>query len=149
MGVVEIVRETPVPAARLWAVVTDWPRQGEHVPLTRLVVTGGEGVGQVVDAVTGVGRVVIHDPMRVVVWSPPTTTDAGVVRFEKFGRVFGGSAQIEVAPVAGGSRLTWQEEVWPRPERLGRLLAPVTDRAAKLLFGRTVDHLVARAVAGA
>lgn len=145
MGVVEIVRDTAVPAARLWEVVTDWPRHGLHVLLTELTVDGEAGVAQVVDAVTTLGPIAIHDPMRVTIWEPPVGERPGRVHLLKTGRWLAGFADIEVASTPTGSRVVWREYVVPRPERVGRLLAPVADPLTRRLFGSTVDALVREA----
>ena len=146
--VVEIERQTAVAAARLWDVLTDWPRHGRYVPCTRLEVTSAPGPGQQVDAITQLGPIdLVHDVMVVQEWSPPLGDAPGVVQLTKIGRVLGGSARIEVHTRSGGSRVTWREEVWPRPAWLGAVLAPAFDLAARPLFGRTLDGLIREAVA--
>lgn len=145
MAVVEIVRETSVPVQRLWAVVTDWQRHAEQVPLTQMVVVGAAGEGQRVDAVTSIGPFAMHDTMRVTRWLPPIEHTAGVARLEKTGRVLRGFAEIEVESTATGSRVIWREQILPRPAWLGLRLVPVTDRAVRIVFGRALDALVTAA----
>ncbi|MDE9365802.1 hypothetical protein PZ938_09330 [Luteipulveratus sp. YIM 133132] len=142
---VEIVRETSAPVGRVWSVLTDWPRHGAHVPLTRLTVTGPPGVGQEIDAATRLGPFAFHDVMRVDEWEPPTDGSAGHVVLTKIGRVLSGSARIEVAPHGSVARVAWAELVRPRPDLLGRAVGPLADVAARVLFGRTVDGLLREA----
>lgn len=59
------------PARHVWDYVTDWPRQGEWIPFTRVEVVGGgsaRGVGGRIRAWTGFGPVGFWDPMTVTSW---------------------------------------------------------------------------------
>lgn len=57
------------PAAAVWDYVTDWPRQGEWIPMTRVEVLDDAGrdvrVGGRIRAWTGVGRLGFWDPMTI------------------------------------------------------------------------------------
>ena len=77
MALIEIVREVRLDPAEAWARLTDWPRHGDFVPLTRITLTP-----QGFDAFTGVGPIGFHDPMDVVEWREPR-----FCRLEKRGRV--------------------------------------------------------------
>ncbi|HEY6740479.1 MAG TPA: SRPBCC family protein, partial [Actinopolymorphaceae bacterium] len=59
-GSVSASREIPVSAPEAWAVLVDWSRQREWMPLTTVRELGGGGRGARLEAVTGVG------PLRVV-----------------------------------------------------------------------------------
>jgi hypothetical protein len=60
------------PAAAVWAYVTDWPRQAEWIPLTRVeAVDGARSVGGRLRAWTGVGPVGFWDTMTISVWEEP------------------------------------------------------------------------------
>lgn len=60
------------PAARVFAALTAWERQGEWIPFTRVrLVEGDGGEGSLVEAVTTVGPAVLRDEMRVVRYDPP------------------------------------------------------------------------------
>jgi hypothetical protein len=60
------------PAEVVWDYVTDWPRQGEWIPLTRVEVVppGGtaDGVGGRIRAWTGVGPLGFWDTMTITSW---------------------------------------------------------------------------------
>ena len=43
------------------------------------------------------------------------------------------------------TRLTWREEIVPHPHAIGRLAAPLTDRAVRSIFTRAVAEMAARA----
>ncbi|WP_329333204.1 SRPBCC family protein [Streptomyces sp. NBC_00663] len=136
-------RTAPLPRAETWRRLTEWPRHGEVVPLTRVKVetAGPTGVGTVFVARTGVGPVAFDDRMEVTVWHPPTDSDPGLCRLEKRGRVVTGWAEIEVGPGPGGrSRVVWREELgfWFLPG----VVDPVTRRVARYVFGRAVNRLL-------
>jgi uncharacterized protein YndB with AHSA1/START domain len=60
------------PAAAVWAYVTDWPRQAEWIPLTRVeAVDDARSVGGRLRAWTGVGPVGFWDTMTISVWEEP------------------------------------------------------------------------------
>ncbi|WP_375487719.1 SRPBCC family protein [uncultured Jatrophihabitans sp.] len=134
---------SPLPPEQAWERVTDWPRHGDHVPLTRVAVTtpAPAGVGTVFVARTGSRRVGFDDIMEIVEWAPPADGDAGHCRIEKTGRVILGWAELTVEPLGAGSRTTWREEA--TPAHLPRFAEPLVRRSTRLLFGRVVRRLLA------
>jgi len=61
--------EVAAPARVVWDYVTDWSRQGEWIPLTRVEPVGdADGVGGRVRAWTGLGPVGFWDTMTVTAW---------------------------------------------------------------------------------
>lgn len=97
------------PVERTWAVVTDWPRQGEWMPMTDVRVSADSpmGIGAKISARSGVGVASIVDPMVVDVWAPPHRCE--VVHL---GRVITGRGVFTVEALPGDrSRFTWQEEL--------------------------------------
>lgn len=105
--------EVDAPATRLWEVVTDWPRQGEWIPLTRVRTPAGDGkgVGTRVEAWTGVGRVGFLDTMIVTRWSEEPH-GRKVCEVLHTGRVVRGEGGFEVEPAGQRrSRLLWWESV--------------------------------------
>lgn len=62
------------PAHVVWDYVTDWPRQGEWIPLTHVELLPREtgdrarGVGGRFRAWTGIGPVGFWDPITITVW---------------------------------------------------------------------------------
>jgi hypothetical protein len=136
-------RTAPLPRDETWRRLTDWPRHGSVVPLTRVVVetAGPTRAGTVFVARTGVGPLAFDDRMEVTVWRPPVDDEAGFCRLEKRGRVVTGWAEIEVGPGPGGrSRVVWREEVGFR--FLPGVMDAVVRGVARYVFGRAVNRLV-------
>ena len=136
----------PLPLEEAWRRLTQWPRHGDVVPLTRVtVVTPAptrEGTRFV--ARSGVGPLAFDDPMEVTVWRPPSDGEPGLCRLEKRGRVILGWAEIEVRPGPGGrSRVVWREEL--RIRFLPTALDPLLRRAARTVFGQAANRLLRRA----
>ncbi|WP_031071092.1 SRPBCC family protein [Streptomyces sp. NRRL S-118] len=144
MGVFRVERETPAGVAEAWRRVTDWRAHARLVPLTRVTAaTAGETrAGSRFTARTGVGRFGFDDPMEVVRWEPPVAgRAAGRCRLEKRGRVVTGWAEIAVRETAaGGTRVTWTEEV--RLRGLPRACDALLARAGRLVFGRALAGLL-------
>jgi hypothetical protein len=138
-------RTAPLPLDEAWRRLTQWPRHGDAVPLTRVTVVTppptGEGTRFV--ARSGLGPLGFADPMEVTLWRPPADGLPGLCRLEKRGRVVLGWAEIEVRPGPGGrSRVIWREELRVRP--LPGLFDPLLRAAARYTFGRAVNRLLRR-----
>ena len=143
MGVVEVRRTVPTPLEAVWDTVTDFDAYGRWIPLTSMrtdppPVRLGWGFA----GFTGVGPVGFLDTMLVVRWEPPAD---GAARFavRKTGRVLRGFADVALtATDTGATEVVWREQILPRPEILGRLAAPVSDRATARLFGDALDRML-------
>ena len=100
--------EVAVPAERLWAVLADWSRQGEWIPLTSVRSVRGDGrdVGSRIEAWTGVGPVGFTDPMVITHWDPPRRCEV-----LHLGSVVRGEGGFEVAATGAGARVVWWESV--------------------------------------
>ncbi|MET9913038.1 SRPBCC family protein [Streptomyces sp. NPDC006476] len=136
-------RTAPLPLPEAWRRLTEWPRHGEVVPLTRVIVLTAPPTreGTVIVARTGLGPLAFEDRMEVTVWQPPTDEEPGLVRLEKRGRVVKGWAEIEVRPGPGGrSHVIWREELTvpllPGP------VDPLLHRASHTMFGRAANRLL-------
>jgi hypothetical protein len=73
-GTGEVTATTIVkaPAARVFAALMAWERQGDWIPLTTVrVVDGDGGEGSSIEAMTQLGPAVLRDKMRVVKVDPP------------------------------------------------------------------------------
>lgn len=139
-------RTVPLPPDEAWRRLTQWPRHGEVVPLTRVTVTTPPPthVGSRFVARSGIGPLAFDDPMEVTVWEPPGADTAGLCRLEKRGGVVKGWAEIEVRPGPGGrARVVWREEL--RVRLLPGMFDGVLERAARYVFGRAVNRLLRRA----
>jgi uncharacterized protein YndB with AHSA1/START domain len=107
MTTVSVCVDLDAPVERTWAVVTDWERQGEWMPMTRVTVTAESaiGVGAELSARSGAGPLAFVDPMVVDVWEPPHRCE--VVHL---GRVVTGRGVFLVESLPDDrSRFTWQE----------------------------------------
>ncbi|MFG2884638.1 SRPBCC family protein [Streptomyces sp. NPDC048297] len=145
MPLFTLERIVPLPPGEAWRRLTDWPRHGDVVPLTRITVLtpGPAGAGTRFTARTGIGPLGFEDPMEVTVWLPPDDDEPGLCRLEKQGRVVLGWAEIEVRPAPGGhSRVVWREDL--RVRSLPRFLDGLVEVAARRMFGRAVNRLLRR-----
>jgi carbon monoxide dehydrogenase subunit G len=138
--------DVAVPVERVWARMTDWPAHSRWIPFTTVKIISGDGVGQRFVGRTGIGPVGFDDPMEIVDWRPPRGDQPGFCRVHKYGRVVLGDAWFEVAGRAGGSRVTWTEEVELAPLRALRLsavTAPLIRGAGRPAFTRSLRTMAA------
>ncbi|MFF3848962.1 SRPBCC family protein [Streptomyces sp. NPDC002328] len=140
-------RTAPLSLDEAWRRLTEWPRHGDVVPLTRVTVVtpGPTREGTVFVARSGVGPFTVDDRMEVTVWCPPDADEEspGLCRLEKRGRIVLGWAEIEVRPGPGGrARVVWREEL--RVRFLPALFDPLLRTAAHTLFGRAANRLLRR-----
>lgn len=97
------------PQDEVWAALSDWERQSEWIPATRVRTTeaDGRGVGGGIEAWTGIGRLGFLDTMVVTEWDPPQRC---FVRHT--GRFVRGTGGFEVTALdAGLSRVLWREDL--------------------------------------
>ncbi|GEC03958.1 hypothetical protein SSP24_16130 [Streptomyces spinoverrucosus] len=136
-------RTAPLSPPEAWRRLTDWPRHGDVVPLTRVTVLTPEPTheGTVFVARSGLGPLAFDDRMEVTVWQPPTDDAPGRCRLDKRGRVVRGWAEIEVRPGPGGrAHVVWREEL--RVRLLPPFLDGALERAARSVFGRAANRLL-------
>ncbi|WP_229067549.1 SRPBCC family protein [Actinoplanes sp. DH11] len=140
-----VTQDVRAPASVAWAVLVDWPRHGDWVPLTtvRTLSPRPDGVGARFVARTGAGPLGFDDPMTVVGWEVPEGDEPGArpgrCEVVKSGRVVHGRALFTVAPLAGGgARVTWHEDVTLSPRRITRHAEPVVAAAGRLAFAATM-----------
>lgn len=123
---------------RTWAVVTDWERQGEWMPMTDVRVSADTpmGVGAKISARSGVGAASFVDPMVVDVWAPPHRCE--VVHLGKLvtGR---GVFTVEALP-EDRSRFTWQEQL--ESEGLRRIIDRAGLPPTRVLVNVALKRLV-------
>ncbi len=142
----QLERTAPLSPDEAWRRLTEWPRHGDVVPLTRVTVVtpGPNREGTVFVARSGLGPLAFDDRMEVTVWRPPAEEAPGLCRLEKRGRVVLGWAEIEVRPGPGGrARVVWREEL--RVRLLPGLFDGPLRAAARYVFGRAVNRLLRRA----
>jgi hypothetical protein len=124
--------EVAAPAADLWAYVTDWPRHGEWVPLTKVETVGGAAreVGGRLRAWSGLGPIGFWDPLTVTAWEE-NDDGGGRCAFVHTGRVVRGDAELTVTALGPRrSSLRWLEQLeFGRLSRLAwRVGGPVIEK---------------------
>jgi len=114
------------PARVVWDYVTDWPRQGEWIPLTRVEAippgAPARAVGERIRAWTGVGPVGFWDTMTITAWQQE---EDGSARCEVLhtGRVVRGEAELAVrAEGPQACTFVWWERIEVPGGRVGALL---------------------------
>lgn len=107
--------DVDAPAEVVWRYVTDWPRQAEWIPLTRVEVVppDGEarGMGGRIRAWTGLGPVGFWDPMTITAWEehPDGSAWCEVLHL---GAVVRGDGEFAVQASGGGRcRFIWWERL--------------------------------------
>lgn len=146
MAVVTVERSVGRPIERVWSLVTDVAAL--RLPLTHVESDPGPaGVGWRFTGISGVGPVVLRDPMVVTRWVPPEPSrDTAEYAVVKTGRILDGWAEVTLTRAgASWTGLCWREEILLRPRALGVPLAGITGVAVRAMFERAVDDLVARA----
>jgi carbon monoxide dehydrogenase subunit G len=122
-----------VPAGEVWDYVTDWPRQEEWIPQTRVEnVDDAASLGGRFRAWTGVGGVGFWDPMTITAWER-TPDGGGRCEVLHRGKVVKGEGEFVVlARGDRASRFVWAEMVVLPAGRLGalgwRVVHPVVER---------------------
>ena len=125
-----------VPADVAWAYVTDWPRQGEWVPFTRVEhvdpADPAAGVGGRLRAWSGLGPVGFWDPMTITSWER-RADGGGRCEVLHTGKVVRGEGEFEVVAEGDGrSRFLWAELAVVPFGAVGavafRLLRPLLER---------------------
>jgi polyketide cyclase/dehydrase/lipid transport protein len=133
---IRLERRVDVGAAAtvVWDHVTDWPRQAEWVPMTRVErVDAADGLGGRLRAWTGVGPVGFWDPMTITVWQRDAD-GGGRCEVLHRGRVVRGEGEFSVlARERSASTFVWAEVLVVPGGRLGalafRLARPLLERA--------------------
>ena len=131
----EILQPFPSPAHEVWQGLIDWKGHEAWIPATKVEIHSDAdptAVGTSFTATTGFGRLALPDKMTVTkcTWDPATET--GVCEVEKIGPILKGTAGFTVTSEAGGSEVSWTEDVTVK--YLPRILAPVARWAASFGF---------------
>lgn len=138
---VQAARVIDAPAEQVWGILTDWERQGEWMPATRVRSFRGHSPGGRIEAWTGVGRLGFRDTMEITGWDPPRRCD--VIHT---GRVLRGPGSFAVEPLgAARCRVVWEERLELPLGRLGRASWPLVRPLARAGLGlglRRLDRLV-------
>lgn len=141
------------PARVVWEYVTDWPRQGEWMPLTRVErVDAADGVGGRFRAWTGLGPVGFWDTITITAWEE---SPDGVARCEIMhtGSVVHGDAEFSVVPEGPTAcRVGLWEHLDVPFGRVGalvwRLVEPLVQRGVQRVLDRMARRAEAMAAGG-
>ena len=147
------------PADVVWDYVTDWPRQGEWIPFTRVEVVPTRGradrVGDRIRARTGIGPVGFWDTMTITAWER-RPDDSARCEVLHTGRLVRGEAELSVTPRDPRScTFVWWERLEVPTGPVGALLWRLggwtlrrgVDLALRRLAARA-EHLAAEAGRG-
>ncbi|MEP7091580.1 MAG: SRPBCC family protein [Nocardioidaceae bacterium] len=121
------------PASVVWDYVTDWPRQEEWIPQTRVEnLDDANSLGGRFRAWTGVGPVGFWDPMTITAWER-SADGGGRCEVLHRGAVVKGEGEFAVlADGEGASTFVWAEMLVVPGGRLGafawRFARPVVER---------------------
>lgn len=138
--------DVAAPADEVWRYVTDWPRQGEWIPATRVEnLDDADALGGRFRAWTGLGRVGFWDPMTITAWE---RDPAGGGRCEVLhtGRVVKGEGEFTVVALdPTHSRFVWAELLVVPAGRAGalgwRAARPVVERLLDLALRGMRDRV--------
>lgn len=143
-------------ASEVWDYVTDWPRQGEWIPQTRVEkVDRADGLGGRFRAWTGLGRVGFWDPMTITAWER-TPGGGGRCEVLHLGAVVKGEGEFTVLRREAHSRFVWAEVVVVPGGALGALgwravrpvLERVIDRGLRVMRDRVEREAAGRPATG-
>jgi polyketide cyclase/dehydrase/lipid transport protein len=129
----ELQVDVAAPASVVWDYVTDWPRQEEWVPKTRVErIDEADGLGGRFRAWTGLGKVGFWDPMTITAWER-TPDGGGRCEVLHLGAVVKGEGEFAVlARGEHASRFLWAEVVVVPFGRVGaagwRVARPLVER---------------------
>jgi hypothetical protein len=138
----ELQVDVAAPASVVWDYVTDWPRQQEWVPKTRVErLDEADGLGGRFRAWTGLGRVGFWDPMTITAWER-TPDGGGRCEVLHLGAVVKGEGEFAVlARGEHASRFVWAEVVVVPLGSVGaagwRVVRPLVER----LIGRGLHRM--------
>jgi len=125
------------PALRVYAAFTDWERQGDWIPFTRVrIVAGDGGEGTVIEAVTTVGPASIVDVMRVDKLDPPYQ-----VKVVHTGRLLRGPGVMRVTSMGPNrTQVVWHEWFQLPGGSLGKMAWPLLWPGSKASLTRALKR---------
>jgi hypothetical protein len=139
------------PAAEVWAYLTDWPRQGEWIPLTRVERTSpgpAREVGGRIRAWTGVGPLGFWDPMTITAWQEHAD-GSGRCEVLHLGRVVRGDGGFTVTALDERTcRVLWWERVDVPGGRLGALAWRLLGRGLQRGVDTALNRLAREVTSG-
>ncbi len=140
-AVLRRVVDVAAPAAVVWDYVTDWPAQGDWIPMTRVErVDAADALGGRLRAWTGLGPLGFWDSMTITRWER-RADGGGECEVLHTGSVVRGEGLFAVeATGPDRARFVWSEALVLPGGRLGalawRAVAAVAGRAVGAALGR-------------
>jgi uncharacterized protein YndB with AHSA1/START domain len=126
------------PIEKVWAALADWESQGDWMLQTRVDVTSEirEGVGTIIAAFTGIGKLGVMDHMVVTSWQPPHICDV-----LHTGKIIKGTGRFELVVIdTETTRFNWSEEILA-PRAIFLLLAPGLYAGVRISLTKLGRHL--------
>lgn len=95
----------------VWNQLVDWKSQGDWMAMTKVWSsaddTNDSGIGTIIEAFTGVGRLGILDQMKITQWEPPY-----FCAVDHYGKLIKGIGEFRLTQVAPGLvRFDWFERI--------------------------------------
>ncbi|MBY5163088.1 SRPBCC family protein [Salsipaludibacter albus] len=139
----EVERHVAAPIDVVWGVLVDWERQSDWMldaKRVEVVTPEREGHGVTIHVPTSLLGLPVLDVMRVTGWDPPHRLEA-----THLGRVIRGVGAFELSDEAGGTRLSWWEEVEAPLGALGEFGAGLALPVLRRIFSTSLRRLAALA----
>jgi hypothetical protein len=137
--------EVDAPARVVWDYVTDWARQGEWIPLTRVEACGpAREVGGRVRAWTGLGPVGFWDTMTITAWEESTDGSGRCEVLHTGVVVFGDGEFAVVARGEDRCSFVWWERLAVPAGPLGAAVWQVVGPLVRKGFGLSLRRMAAR-----
>jgi uncharacterized protein YndB with AHSA1/START domain len=137
--------ELPCDAEEAWRVLTDWERQADWMrDADAVVVTSParSGTGVTLEVRTRLFQIpAFTEKIRVTAWDPPSALTI------EHGAPVRGHGEWTLAPIAGGTRFTWAEDVELAAPFLGWLLTACYAPVLGVLLRRSMQGLRAAIIA--
>lgn len=132
---------SPLSPAEAFARLTDLDGHTAAIPLTKLTHQPPLRKDSTFIARTAIGPIGFDDPMVVTEYAEPGTGSTGRIAFRKTGRWVLGSILCTVAAApAGGSRISWQQNISIR--WLPTWLDPFVARIAHFAYATAIRRLL-------
>jgi carbon monoxide dehydrogenase subunit G len=135
----------PTTPGAAWATLMDWERQADWMldaDRVDVVSAHREGVGVRLAVRTRIAGVpAFTEPIEVTAWDPPRALEI------RHGAAVAGTGRWTLAPVTGGTRFTWREDIRLRLPLLGELAARVYAPILRVLMGRAMRGLRGHVIA--
>lgn len=144
MGTFDLTRRVPSSQQDTFDVFAGFRDHGNFIPMTTITADDGPiGVNWIFTARSGLGPLALIDRMEVSIWDPPHE-----FRIDKLGPMLDGWAHVHFSREGNDTRVVWREHIMVRPHLVGAAVGRVIDPVNRMMFGRALNKMAARAAAG-